>query len=97
MIARPLRDFPRAFLGRLIGVKTDLKLAGCLLLISGWLIALAALVMLADFGMRAAFLIAGLAVEVVGLGLIGRGQVAEQRQEQALKQSISGGGSGGYR
>ena len=75
----------------------DLKLAGCLLLISGWLIALVALVMLPDFALRAAFVISGLAVEIIGLGLIARGQVTEQRQEQALKQSISGTGFGGYR
>ncbi len=78
-----------------------LKLAGCLLLISGWLIVLAALAMLPEFAMRTAFVVAGMAVEIIGLGLIARGQVNEQRQEQALKQSISGmgGGSefGGYR
>jgi len=78
-----------------------LKLAGCLLLISGWLIVLAALAMLPDFTMRAAFVVSGLAVEILGLGLIARGQVTEQRREQALKQSISGMGSGtgfgGYR
>jgi len=74
-----------------------LKLAGCLLLISGWLIALAALGMLPEFAMRAAFVVSGLAVEIIGLGLIARGQVNEQKQEQALKQSISGTGFGGYR
>ena len=78
-----------------------MKLAGCLLLISGWLIVLAALVMLPDFGMRVAFVISGLAVEIIGLGLIARGQVTEQKEEQALKQSVSGLGSGtgfgGYR
>lgn len=78
-----------------------MKLAGCLLLISGWLIVLAALAMLPEFAMRTAFVVAGMAVEIIGLGLIARGQVNEQRQEQALKQSISGmgGGSGfgGYR
>ncbi len=77
--------------------ETDLKLAGCLLLISGWLIVLVALVMLPDFAMRAAFVVSGIAVEIIGLGLIARGQVTEQKQEQALKQSISGTGFGGYR
>jgi len=74
-----------------------LKLAGCLLLISGWLIVLAALAMLPEFATRAAFAVAGVAVEIIGLGLIARGQVTEQRREQALKQSISGTGFGGYR
>ena len=78
-----------------------MKLAGCLLLISGWLIVLVALVLLPEFAMRAAFVTAGIAVEIVGLGLIARGQVTEQKQVQAMKQSISGVGSGpgfgGYR
>ena len=74
-----------------------MKLAGCLLLISGWLIVLVALVLLPDFGMRAAFIGAGIAVEIVGLALIARGQISEQKRQQSLKQSISGVGFGGYR
>ena len=74
-----------------------MKLAGCLLLISGLLIVLAALVLLPSFGLRPAFVVAGIAVEIVGLGLIARGQVTEQRQQQVLKQSISGPGFGRYR
>lgn len=74
-----------------------MKLAGCLLLLSGWMIVLVALVLLPGFAARAAFIGAGVAVEIVGLGLIGRGQVTEQKQAQALKQSISGIGPGGYR
>ncbi len=75
----------------------DLKLAGCLLLLSGWMIALVALVLLPGLGARAAFIAAGIAVEILGLGLIARGQVTEHKQAQALKQSISGTGFGGYR
>ncbi len=74
-----------------------MKLAGCLLLISGWLIVLVALVLLPVFAIRAAFILAGFAVEILGLGLLGRGQVMEQKREQALKQSVSGTGFGGYR
>jgi len=73
-----------------------LKFAGCLLLLSGWMIVLVALVLLPGFAARAAFIAAGLAVEIIGLGLIARGQVNEQRQAQALTQSISG-MSGGTR
>ncbi len=91
------RDFPFSKFRTSDWSKRDLKLAGCLLLISGWLIALAALVMLPEFGARVGFVLAGLAVEIFGLGLIARGQVTEQKQEQALKQSISGSGFGGYR
>ncbi len=74
-----------------------MKLAGCLLLISGWMIVLAALVLLPGLAARAGFVAAGIAVEIIGLGLIARGQVTEQRRSQALKQSISGVGFGGYR
>jgi len=73
-----------------------LKFAGCLLLLSGWMIVLVALVLLPGFAARAGFIAAGLAVEIIGLGLIARGQVNEQRQAQALTQSISG-MSGGTR
>lgn len=78
-----------------------MKFAGCLLLLSGWIIVLATLVLLPGLGARAAFIAAGIAVEILGLGLIARGQVTEERRIQALNQSISGtrsgGGFGGYR
>lgn len=80
-----------------------MKLAGCLLLLSGWTIVLVALVLLPGFAARAAFIAAGFAVEILGLGLIARGQIAEHRESQALRQSITGGqglsgaGFGGYR
>jgi hypothetical protein len=70
-----------------------LKFAGCLLLISGWMIVLATLVLLPSFALRAAFIASGIAVEILGLGLIARGQVNEERQAQALKQSIAGAGT----
>jgi hypothetical protein len=80
-----------------------LKLAGCLLLLSGWIIVLAALVLLPGMSARASFIGAGIAVEILGLALIARGQVNEEKQAEALKQSIRGvgagmgGGFGGYR
>ena len=67
-----------------------MKLAGCLMLLSGWIIVLAALVLLPGLGLRAAFIAAGLMVEIVGLGLIGRGQVDLERKAQALAQSVAG-------
>jgi len=60
------------------------------MLLSGWIIVLAALVLLPGLGLRSAFVAAGLAVEIVGLGLIARGQVDAERKAQALAQSISG-------
>ena len=44
-----------------------MKLAGFLLLLSGWIIALAAMAVLSQPAARAAFLLAGIGVEIVGL------------------------------
>jgi hypothetical protein len=46
---------------------------GFVLLISGWAIVLAALVLFAGIGQRLAFVLAGLAVELLGLGLFAGG------------------------
>ena len=46
---------------------------GFVLLISGWAIVLAALVLFAGIGQRLAFVLAGLAVELLGLGLLAGG------------------------
>jgi hypothetical protein len=43
-----------------------MKLAGFLLLASGWAIAIAAIVLLPPAGARTAFVLAGLAVEALG-------------------------------
>jgi hypothetical protein len=59
-----------------------LKLIGCLLLLSGWLIVLAALVMLPGFAQRAAFIAAGIGVEILGLVLLTRSYTAMQRRTQ---------------
>jgi len=56
-----------------------LKLIGCLLLLSGWLLVLAALVMLPAFTQRSAFIAAGMAIEILGLGLLTRAYTAMQR------------------
>jgi ABC-type transport system involved in cytochrome bd biosynthesis fused ATPase/permease subunit len=47
-----------------------LTLIGYLLMVSGWLLALAALFLLAGLGQRLAFVIAALLVELLGLSLI---------------------------
>lgn len=57
-----------------------MKLIGCLLLLSGWLIVLAALMMLPAFGQRAAFIAAGIGVEILGLVLLTRSYTAMQRR-----------------
>lgn len=50
------------------GKLLSMKLAGFLLLISGWIVVLAAVALLAN-GARIAFVLAGIAVEALGLGL----------------------------
>ncbi len=47
-----------------------MRLTGYLLMVSGWLLALAALLLLAGLGQRFAFVLAGLLVELLGLGLV---------------------------
>jgi hypothetical protein len=49
-----------------------MKIAGFLLLPAGWILALAAVVLLAAPGPRAVFLLAGLGVEVLGLVMAAR-------------------------
>jgi hypothetical protein len=57
-----------------------LRLIGCLLLLSGWFIALSALVMLPGFAQRASFIAAALAIEALGLALLTRGYTLHQRR-----------------
>ncbi len=49
-----------------------MKMAGFLLLVSGWALVLAAIVLLSAAGSRMAFLFAGIAVEILGLVLAAR-------------------------
>ena len=49
-----------------------MKLAGFLLLPAGWIIVLAAVVLLASSPSRSAFALAGVAVEILGLTLVFR-------------------------
>ena len=59
-----------------------MKLIGSLLLVSGWLIVLAALVMLVALAQRAIFIAAGMGVEILGLLLLTRGYTSMQRRPQ---------------
>lgn len=49
-----------------------MKMAGLLLLLAGWVLVLAAIVLLTPGGARAGFLLAGVAVELLGLVLAAR-------------------------
>ncbi|MGB9235737.1 MAG: hypothetical protein WCC04_15105 [Terriglobales bacterium] len=52
-----------------------MKLAGLLLLVAGWGIAIFAIALLPSTVARAAFVLAGLATETLGLGLLIRSHV----------------------
>ena len=53
-------------------VKNPMRMAGFLLLLAGWIIALTAIVLLPSPVARGAFLLAGMAVEILGLVLVFR-------------------------
>ena len=57
-----------------------MRLIGCLLLLSGFFLVLAALVMMPSLGARMAFVGAGLGVEVLGVGLLTQAHKAEQKE-----------------
>lgn len=52
-----------------------MKLAGFLLLLSGWGICMTALALLPSQSTRLVFLLAGIAIEVFGLGLVVRAHI----------------------
>ena len=58
-----------------------MKVAGFLLLLAGWVLVLAAIAMLAVAGLRIAFLLAGLGVEVLGLVLAARSHLTPKEDE----------------
>ncbi|HEY4381893.1 MAG TPA: hypothetical protein VGN01_16210 [Acidobacteriaceae bacterium] len=59
-----------------------MRLIGCLLLLSGFFLALAALVMMPSFSARFAFVAAALGVEVLGVGLLTQAYKAEQKEQR---------------
>lgn len=60
-----------------------MSFVGCLLMVSGWLIAIAALLLLAGPGQRLAFVMAGLLVESLGLGLVAHSYRVLQSPQKA--------------
>jgi hypothetical protein len=52
-----------------------MKLLGFLLLLAGWLIVVTAVVLLPSAPVRAAFAMSGIAVEILGFGLVVRGHL----------------------
>ncbi len=59
-----------------------MRLVGCLLLLSGFFLTAAALVMLPAFAARFAFVAAGLGVEVLGVGLLTRAYTLMQKEQK---------------
>jgi hypothetical protein len=59
-----------------------MRVLGFLLLVSGWLIVIAALVMLVAQAARVAFVISGLTVEALGFVLLAMGQRIAQRSHE---------------
>lgn len=54
-----------------------MKFTGFLLLLTGWILVLAAIVLLPRQGSRAVFMLAGIAVELLGLVLVTRTYLLE--------------------
>lgn len=50
--------------------RSSMKLAGFLLLLAGWLIVVAAVILLVPVNARTIFVLAGVAVEIIGLTLV---------------------------
>lgn len=59
-----------------------MKAAGLLMLIAGWGIVVAAIALLASTASRSAFVIAGLAVEVIGFVLVARSHFSAEAQTE---------------
>lgn len=59
-----------------------MRLIGCLLLLSGFFLALAALVLMPSFPARMAFVAAGLGVEVLGVGLLTQAYKSEAKEQR---------------
>jgi hypothetical protein len=59
-----------------------MKLAGFLLLLAGWAIVLAAVVLLTPANTRSVFVLAGVAVEVIGLTLLIRSNPLAGRERE---------------
>lgn len=59
-----------------------MRFLGFLLLVAGWFLALASIVLLAAQGPRGAFVFAGIAVEVLGLILVFRSHLIPREEKR---------------
>jgi uncharacterized membrane protein HdeD (DUF308 family) len=68
--------------GNCTGQGDSLKFVSCLLLLSGFFLVLAALVLFPAPATRIAFVVAGLGVEVLGVGLLTRAYTLAQKEQR---------------
>lgn len=59
-----------------------MKLVACLLLLSGFFITLVALALLGSMGERFAFVLAGFAVEILGIALLTQSYRSPQKEQR---------------
>jgi hypothetical protein len=60
-----------------------MKLLGFAWLVAGWLIALAALLLLPPAGMRTGFFVTGFLLELLGLGLVVYAHIEHHRERES--------------
>ena len=62
--------------------RASMKLAGFLLLLAGWVIVVAAVILLIPVSARTIFVLAGVAVEIIGLTLVIRSNPLAVREKE---------------
>ena len=65
-----------------------MKYAGLLVMPTGFFLSIAALVLFPDPGMRATFVVCGVAVELLGLGVAVRGHMERREQDAAAAHGV---------
>jgi hypothetical protein len=63
-------------------MRGGMKISGFLLLLAGWGLVLAALILLGPGAARNAFVMAGVGVEALGLGLAARAHLSPRRERR---------------
>lgn len=61
----------------------ELKVQGVFLLLAGWLLMLAAILMLSSLPLQTSFSLAGLAVELLGFFLLTRSHIPQRKKHDA--------------
>lgn len=59
-----------------------MRVIGCLLLLSGFFVVVAAMVLMNSFQTRMGFVVAGVGVEVLGLGLLMNGYKSTRKEQR---------------